>query len=75
MQQENENQANSQAQGQANTVIDLINQIGTVNAGSGEAINRARSAYNGLSDRAKGYVSNYSVLLQAETIYQSLTES
>lgn len=75
VQQENENQANSQAQGQANTVIDLINQIGTVNAGSGEAINRARSAYNGLSDRAKGYVSNYSVLLQAEAIYQSLTES
>lgn len=73
--QESENQANSEAQGQANTVINLINQIGTVNADSAQAIQEARRAYNALSDRAKGYVTNYGVLTQAETDFSALTES
>lgn len=70
--QEAENQANAEAQGQANVVIDLINQIGTVTPDSGEAIGRARAAYDALSDRAKGFVSNYETLTQAEAAFQAL---
>lgn len=73
--QESERQEVLQAQGQANAVIDLINQIGPVNAGSGDAIQRARNAYNALSDRAKSYVTNYGTLQQAEASYAAMSQS
>ena len=73
--QEAENQANNEAQGQANGVIDLIGQIGKVTTGSGDAIKRARDAYNALSDRAKAMVSNYDTLTAAEEEFKSLSES
>ena len=73
--QEAENQANNEAQGQANGVIDLIGQIGKVTTGSGDAIKRARDAYNALSDRAKAMVSNYNTLTAAEEEFKSLSES
>lgn len=74
-QQQAEEQANQEAQGQANKVVDLINQIGKVTPDSGKAIKKARSAYDALSDRAKNLVGNYGVLTQAETDFQALTES
>lgn len=74
-QQQAEEQANQEAQGQANKVVDLINQIGKVTPDSGKAIRKARSAYDALSDRAKDLVGNYGVLTQAEADFQALTES
>lgn len=74
-QQQAEEQANQEAQGQANKVVDLINQIGKVTPDSGKAIKKARSAYDALSDRAKNLVGNYGVLTQAEADFQALTES
>ena len=68
-------QRNNEAQGQANGVIDLIGQIGKVTTGSGDAIKRARDAYNALSDRAKAMVSNYDTLTAAEEEFKSLSES
>lgn len=70
-----EDQANQEAQGQANAVIDLINQIGEVGPDSKDAINKARGAYDALSDRAKGYVSNYGTLTKAEEDFKALSES
>ncbi|MCI8327410.1 MAG: L,D-transpeptidase family protein [Lachnospiraceae bacterium] len=74
-QQAAEDQANAEAQAQANAVIDLINKIGAVGPDSGGAIQSARAAYDALSDRAKGFVTNYGVLTQAEAEYQQLSES
>lgn len=70
-----EDQANAEAQGQANAVIDLINQIGAVTPDSGAAISNARSAYDALSDRAKGFVTNYGTLTKAEEDFSQLSES
>ena len=69
---EAENQANAEAMGQAEAVIKLINEIGEVTADSKDKIIRARKAYDKLSDRAKGFVSNYGVLTIAEEKYASL---
>lgn len=70
-----EDQANAEAQGQANAVIDLINQIGAVGPDSGAAISSARAAYDALSDRAKGFVTNYGTLTKAEEDFSQLSES
>lgn len=50
----------------AENVVQKINDIGTVTLYSESVIYDARRAYNALSDEAKGYVTNYSVLLTAE---------
>lgn len=66
-------QADADAQNQANTVIALIDQIGTpVTANSKAAIDAAQNAYNGLSDAAKAKVSNKAVLDAAVAAYNAL---
>lgn len=54
------------AQDQAYAVSDLIKAIGEVQLYSEAAIQYARAQYDALSDMAKGYVSNYQVLLDSE---------
>lgn len=53
-------------------VEDLIDSIGTVTKNSKTKINRARTAYNNLSDSNKALVSNLNVLLEAEAAYTKL---
>lgn len=63
------------AKAQAQPVIDAINGIGPVTADKAGAIQNARNAYNALSDKAKGYVSNLSVLIDAENQLAALQAS
>lgn len=58
------------AQDQAYVVIDAINAIGTVTVDSEAAILSARGQYDVLSDMAKGYVTNYKKLLNAEKEFE-----
>ncbi len=60
------------AQDQAYVVIDAIAAIGTVTVDSGEAIANARTQYDALSKMAKGYVTNYKKLTNAEKAYKAL---
>ena len=60
---------------QAYGVIDLINEIGPVDPSRAEAIAVARANYDALSEGAKAYVSNYQVLLDAETVLASMTQT
>lgn len=55
-----------------NYVIEKINEIGTVDLDSEEAIKEARNAYDNLDDDLKQYVSNYDVLEQAEKDWAAL---
>ncbi|MGN1061119.1 MAG: hypothetical protein ACI4QN_05235, partial [Candidatus Coproplasma sp.] len=50
-------------------VIELINNIGTVNANSGTKITAARNAYDALTIEQKALVTNYSTLTAAEADY------
>ena len=59
----------------ADDARNLIDAIGTVTRGSGAAIAAARTAYDQLTDAQKKQVSNYSVLVEAETAYARLTEA
>lgn len=63
------------AQDAAKAVRSQIDAIGTVTLDSQTAISTARTAYDALSDQAKGYVSNYSTLTEAETRYQELVSA
>ena len=74
LQQEAANQA-TQAQGEAQAVIDKINAIGKVTEDDKAAIRDARKSYDALSEMAKAYVTNYAVLQEAEEAYKALTES
>lgn len=56
------------AQDQAYAVMDLITAIGPVGLHSEAAIQAARLNYDALSDAAKGYVTNYQVLLDSEAV-------
>lgn len=53
-------------------VEEYINQIGTVTASSGSLIQKARTAYNALSDAQKSKVTNLSVLENAEKAYKAI---
>ena len=64
-----------QAKAQAQPVVDAINSIGPVTADKAGVIQNARNAYNALSDKAKGYVSNLSVLIAAEEQLAALQAS
>lgn len=55
------------------TVIRLINQIGSVTPDSGEAIAAARAAYDALTKEEQAKVTNYQGLLDAEAEYAKLT--
>ena len=61
----------------ADTVIQLIQSIGTVSANndSKAKIEAARTAYHKLTDDQKKLVSNYNLLTAAETQYKNLTAS
>ena len=56
----------------AQTVIDMINQIGYVDESSYNAIAEARNAYNKLSAADKEKVTNYNTLTAAETSYKAI---
>lgn len=56
----------------ANEVINLINQIQTVSLDSKDIIEKARKAYDALTENQKRLVTNYQVLLDAESKYASL---
>ena len=63
------------AQDQAYEVNKVIKAIGTVTLESEPAILNARARYDGLSDMAKGYVSNYQTLVNAENALAALKAS
>lgn len=54
-----------------NNVINLIAQIGEVNENSYNAINAARTAYNALTVAIRPQVTNYNVLVSAETEFEN----
>ena len=59
---------------EAQAVIDLIEEIGTVTLDSREAIEAARNAYDALTEEQQSYVTNYSVLTAAEAELKALEE-
>lgn len=59
---------------EAQAVIDLIDQIGTVTLESREAIETARNEYDALTEEQQSYVTNYSVLTAAEAELKALEE-
>ncbi len=63
----------NEAKEAAETVIALIDQIGTVNHNSGNAIESAEEAYNALPEgEARQLVSNLPELLEARRVYDNL---
>ena len=56
-------------------VENLIDDIGEVDARSGDAIQAAREAYEALTDVQKKLVGNYQALLDAETAYALLNQA
>ena len=58
----------------ADTVIGLIDAIGTVTLSSGPAIEAARAAYDALTDAQKALVTNYDVLTAAEARLEELKD-
>lgn len=59
-------------QQEADNVINTINSIGTVTLESETVIVAARNMYNALPDTAKALVTNYDVLVSAETVLAEL---
>ncbi len=62
----------AKAQDAAATVVQVIGSLGDITLDSKAAVAEARNQYNGLSDTAKGYVSNYGTLQEAEAIIAQL---
>lgn len=60
--------ADQQAQAEAQPVIDAINQLAgqEITLGMKDTINNIRNMYNGLSEAARGKVTNYNILADAE---------
>lgn len=56
----------------AQTVVNLINSIGTVTLESETVITNARNLYDALPDSAKAYVTNIDVLMTAEAVLAQL---
>ena len=56
----------------ANEVINLINNIGTIDESSKSRINAASNAYNALTSSQKALVTNYPTLTQAIEEYENL---
>ena len=61
-------------QPEARGVVRLINSIGKVDADSGSAITIARNAYDSLQEAEKAGVDNYSLLQEAEAVYDAIRE-
>lgn len=60
------------AREEADAVMNAINGIGIVTLESGETLNNVRASYDALSELAKSYVINYTVLTDAEAAYAAL---
>lgn len=58
--------AKAKQQDAAAVVTELIASLGEITLDSREAVTNARNQYNGLDGGARGYVSNYNVLEEAE---------
>lgn len=60
--------ADQQAQAEAQPVIDAINQLAgqEITLGMKDTVNNIRNMYNGLSEQARGKVTNYNILADAE---------
>lgn len=58
--------AKAKAQEAAAAVASAINSIGSVSSASRDAISSARAQYDALDENARGYVTNYDVLIAAE---------
>ena len=67
-------QQEAKSEAAVNKVISLIDKIGKVTKKSKKAINKARSAYDALSDEQKKQVTNYKTLKAAEKKYAKLTK-
>lgn len=67
-----ENEPTDEDRNLAAAVDALIGEIGTVTADSGDAIAKARHAYDGLTDKQKNLVGNAKLLLDAESAYNKL---
>ncbi len=65
-------QSTSVMQSSANKVINAINAIGEVSLASETAITTARTMYDALDASTKTYVTNYDVLVSAETLLAQL---
>lgn len=65
-------QSISVQQSSANKVMDAINGIGEVTLASEAAIISARTLYDALDAEAKGYVTNYEMLVNAEAVLAQL---
>ena len=63
----------AQMQAQAQEVSSLIDSIGEITPGSGEALDAARTAYNALPENVRTLVDNFSMLEDAETSFQDAT--
>lgn len=59
----------------AQEVSDLISEIGEVDLKSSDKIQEARGAYDSLEKESKEYVSNYSLLTEAEEKYKELKDA
>lgn len=57
----------------AEAAEDAINTIGTVDSGSKQAIDKARNAYDALTEVQKALVENEDILLAAEKAYADIT--
>lgn len=56
----------SLAQDAAAAMVDTINNLGEITLASRDAVAAARAQYDGLNEMARGYVTNYDVLVAAE---------
>ncbi len=68
--------ADQQAQAEAQPVIDAINQLAgqEITLGMKGTVTNIRNMYNGLSEAARGKVTNYNVLTDAEQRIAQLEE-
>lgn len=65
-------QSSSVMQSSANKVVTAIHSIGEVTLASEAAITTARTMYDALDSNARAYVTNYDVLVNAETLLAQL---
>ncbi len=65
--------ANALSQSMAKTVVNAIDDLGTITEASADAVTNARAAYNQLGTYARTYVTNYETLVAAEETLISLT--
>lgn len=65
--------ANALSQSMAKTVVNAIDELGTITESSASLVTSVRAAYNQLGTYARTYVTNYDTLVSAEETLISLT--